>query len=146
MEFIELLSKEEFIKKISEATEKMFDIKDTQKMSNKAKTLLSIIEQSDFGCKKESVIKLVEAITGESIMPFYKSSSNLVLFACVVFTRDCSFDKGDICIIISLKNQELICFSSTDETYKYCDSDLTYKNIRKATLEEITEFADKLYK
>lgn len=149
---LNIVSKEDLTKKAIEATNKFFvpDKEPKQTISKKGQNLLSIIKDSDFGCQKENVVKLMELLTDESLLPAFnemktKQKYNPTELVCFIITgEDSGFNIDDECIIINVNDTEMLVKGiDEDDVYGY-DNDV-FNNCRKMTDEEITKFVNSLY-
>ena len=167
VQFFRTFEKDFIVSAAKKATKEMFadyiakETKEKQQneISEKGKLISDIIKKSDFGCKRENVVKLCEALTGEKIMDFYrKEEDNLSydfvysLFACFVVKQNMdSFNIDDVLIVVNTAGY-VFSFDALNgnDIEEYCEEeyDNDYLNahyIRPATDEEIEAYFEKIY-
>jgi len=118
--------------------------------TEKSKQLLDIITNvCDFGCQKENVITLVQAITGEDLKSFYKESNSFKAIDLAAFklkqdsvNRNETWKKNYFGIISSVDNDNglIIIHNAVDEVrLPY------YSEMGCPSLDEIVQFVDNSY-
>ena len=147
---LNLIKKEDFVKKLTESTKEMFKEKSKRPpISKKAKSILDTINNSDFRELGKSMIKLCEVLTNESILPFYNEEKGegvyeAIQYACFVCIDNDFLEEGETFMISDL----VYAISIDKEGMEYERELEEYRKeyIREATEEEIRSFVDSLYK
>jgi len=136
------LLKEILIEEMISATPQ--EEKKNSKLSSKAEKVLEIINASDFGCKKESIVKLISAVLEEDLeIDIFEPNSNSYYtnkkFCAVVPTNNTcghNYKLGEVCFH---KEQDCDYYLRQDGTIGNCLGN----QYRYATKEEIIKFVDK---
>jgi hypothetical protein len=112
--FFKSIEKDKLVEMIEEATNKMFNINkviEQKQPTEKAQAILEVINNGDFGCKKPSVIKLIQVVTGEDLESFVNQKQqdyDAVFLAAFKIKRSCNWQEGESGIITDADNDESV--------------------------------------
>ncbi len=166
IQILRTFEKEQLINAAKKATAKMFadydnkSVKEEEPVMEKVKGIVDIIVKSDFGCKRESVIKLCEALTGEKLMEYYNKINShtsgfdfeFEMLACFIMKKKIDgFNVDEAVLVTNTEGYgytvEGLKSNGTDDydEESYDNDHMNAQTVRPATDEEIETFIGKLY-